>query len=173
MAVVASQPTVEGGIEITDKIVNQECLVVSRRRRERRKLLLNLSMLFPDAVNDLWQPTTIKPLAIGHSLLIQLRELTSCGSALPALSPDKFGALVFQTDPSNPATPFSTALCFQKILPPGLSPERGRYLALAVPGSVVWLRSSRASVGGSCRAECLSIGHTHPGQRCPVWLEHL
>lgn len=33
VAVVASQPTVKGGIEITDKVVDQECLVVSRRRR--------------------------------------------------------------------------------------------------------------------------------------------
>lgn len=54
MAKVTSQPTAEGGIEITDKIMDKECLVISRRRRERAKLLLNLSMLLPNTVNDFW-----------------------------------------------------------------------------------------------------------------------
>lgn len=76
---------------------------------------------------------------------------------------------MFQTDPLDPATPFSTARCFRKIPPPGLSPGRGRCPVLAVLDSVVWLRNSRASVGGSCRGEYLSIGHTHPGRQCPVW----
>lgn len=76
---------------------------------------------------------------------------------------------MFQIDPSDLATPFSTARCFRKIPPPGLSLGRGRCLVLAVPDSVVWLRSSRASVGGSYHGEYLSIGHTHPGRQCPVW----
>lgn len=60
VAVFASQPTAESGIEITNKIVDQECLVISRWRRERCKFLLNLGMLLPNAINDLRQPTTIK-----------------------------------------------------------------------------------------------------------------
>lgn len=65
MTVFASQPTAESGIEIANKIVDQECLVISRWRRERRKLLLDLGMLLPNAINNLRQPSTIKLLVTG------------------------------------------------------------------------------------------------------------